>query len=423
MDVLYERSAGADVHRDTVVVTVRWREKTHDQQETRTFEAFQDGLDAMCRWLVEQQVPVIGLESTGVYWMPVVRAIQQQCPQCVVWLVNPLHVKKVPGRKTDVTDSQWLAKLVMHGLVSPSFVPSPQLMDLRVLTRFRTRLVSQRTSLKNRAVGTMERAGIKLASVCSDVFGVSGRRILDALLDGKLTAAQMSELALSRLRAKKAELERALAVSLSPTHAFVLRKLLAQLDATDTDLQEVDRRIRDLLRPYAPDVELLRSLPGLDDVSIAAILAETGPDMTVFPTADNLGAWAGLCPGSRESAGKSKPAAMRKGDKYLRTILVQVAATLATRQSKKKEPIHWQRKYRQLVPRLGKLKALCAIARRILVAAYYVLRDRKPYAEPLPRPPSPQTAKKVLDRCLSRIRELGYEVTVAPLTPPTPEVS
>jgi transposase len=158
-------------------------------------------------------------------------------------------------------------------------------------------------------------------------------------------------------------------------------------------------------------------------VSIAAILAETGPDMTVFPTADKLGAWAGLSPGSRESAGKSKPAAMRKGDKYLRTILVQVAATLATRQSKKKPPLFWQRKYRQLVPRLGKLKALCAIARRILGAVYYVLRDRKSYTEPVPRPPSPKTAKKLLDRYLSRIRELGYEATIAPMTPPTPEVS
>jgi transposase len=368
----------------------------------------------MCQWLIEQQVQVIGLESTGVYWMPVVRALQQ-CTRCIVWLVNPLHVKKVPGRKTDVTDSQWLAKLVMHGLVSPSFVPSTKLADLRELTRFRTRLISHRTSLKNRILRALERAGIKLASVCSDVFGKSGRSILAALLEGKQTVAEMSDLAKTALRKKKPELERALAVSMSLSGQFIMRKLLAQLDAVDADLHDVDQRIQQLLEPFAEEVALLRSVPGLDDVSIAAILAETGPDMSVFPSANNLSAWAGLSPGSRESAGKHKAAAMRKGDKYLRTMLVEVAAALAPRKSKK-EPLLWQRKYRQLIPRLGKMKALCAIARRILVAVYYVLRDRKPYEQPAPALLSPSAAKRQIGRLLSHLRHLGYEATLTPIS-------
>jgi len=315
----------------------------------------------------------------------------------------------------------------MHGLVSPSFVPSAHLAELRDVTRFRTHLVGQRTSLKNRIVRALERAGIKLASVCSDVFGATGRRILAALLQGKSSAAQMSDLAMTSLRKKKFELERALAVTLSPTTLFLLRMLLTQLDATDANLRELDGRIRLLLAPYAPEVELLHSIPGLDQVSIAALLAETGPDMSVFPTADKLSAWAGLSPGSRESAGKAKAATLRKGDKYLRTIMVEVAAALAPRTSAKKQPLFWQRKYRQLVPRLGKLKALCAIARRILVAAYYVLRDRKPYQPPSPQPPSPKSAKRLLDRYLSRIRELGYEAALVPIQSiilhPTAEVS
>jgi transposase len=410
MDVLFDTSAGIDVHRDTVVVTVRCRRGRRETQETKTFDTFRDGLDAMSEWLAHEQVGVVALESTGVYWMPVARALQERC-RSALWLVNPHQVKKVPGRKTDVTDSQWLAKLAMHGLVSPSFLASPVLTELRKLTRFRKRLVADETSVKNRITRELEMSGIKLASVCTDVFGKSGRRMLDALLDGSKTPEVMADLALGLLRKKRALLERALAGQLSNATRLVLRKLLARLDALKADVVELDHAISQLMRPLERERQLLETVPSLSTVSSSAILAEIGGDMSVFPSADHLASWSGLCPGSCESAGKSKRVATRKGDKYLRTMLVEVATCFTLRRARDH---FWARKYRQLAPRLGKKKALCAIARRILVAIYYMLRDGKPYEEPTPRPPSPKTVQRTRDRCLEQLQALGYEVTLVP---------
>jgi transposase len=216
MEVIFEVSAGADVHRDTVVVSIRKRtDGVRERVETRTFATFHDSLLQMVTWLDEHEVPIIGLESTGVYWKPIVRVMQLRSPKRVIWLVNPAEVKKVPGRKTDVTDSQWLSKLVMHGLVSPSFLPGPELEELRKLTRFRTKLTGEQTSYKNRLLKELESSGIKLASVCSDVFGKSGRAMLKALLQGGHTAAEIAELAVGALRTKIPTLERAVSGSFS----------------------------------------------------------------------------------------------------------------------------------------------------------------------------------------------------------------
>ena len=356
-------------------------------------------------WLDEHQVPIVGLESTNVYWKPVVRALQLGSSRRVLWLVNPAEVKKVPGRKTDVKDSEWLSKLVMHGLVSPSFLPPPELEELRKLTRYRTRLIAEQTSCKNRVLKELESSGVKLASVCSDVFGKSGRAMLDALLEGSCSAAEIADLALGRMRSKLDTIARAVDGGFSAATQFVLKQLRGRLDQIQSDLQALDAEIQQRLVAYQPEVELLKSVPGLELTSIAAVVAETGPDMSVFGSADQLAAWSGLAPGSNESAGKTKSAPTRKGDKYLRTMLVQAAwAAVKTRGA------FWKQKFGQLVARLGPKKAIVAIARKMLVAIFYILRDATPYRAPEPAAPSPKSIRRLIER----VEALGFQVTPRP---------
>lgn len=411
METLFKVSAGIDVHRDTVVVSIRKRdERDHEKVETRTFETFHDTLVKMAEWLDEHEVEAVGLESTGVYWKPVVRELQLRSPKRILWLVNPAEVKKVPGRKTDVNDSQWLSKLVMHGLVRPSFLPPLEQEELRKLTRFRTKLVAEQTSFKNRILKEMESAGIKLASVCSDPLGKSGRAMLEALLAGTQAPAQVAQLALGSLRKKIPTLERAVCGSFSEATRFILKQMVARLDQIQRDMKELDEQIQTRLTGHETEVELLLSLPGLDRVAIAAVVAEIGGDMSVFGSADQLAAWGGLCPGSNESAGKSKSAPTRKGDKYLRTILVQAAwSAVRTRGS------FWKQKFGQLVVRLGPKKAIVAIARKMLVAIYYMLRDGTLYQPPLPPLPSPEKQKRLVHKYTQQLASLGFQVALTPI--------
>jgi transposase len=410
MEVLYEVSAGIDVHRDTVVVSVRARDaRDKERVETRTFETFHDTLVEMRAWLDQHDVQIVGLESTGVYWKPVVRVLQQSPSRRVLWLVNPAEVKKVPGRKTDVKDSEWLSKLVMHGLVSPSFLPAPELDELRKLTRYRTRLIAEQTSCKNRALKELESSGIKLASVCSDVFGKSGRAMLDALLEGSRSPAEVADLARGRMRPKVDTIARAVDGGFTSATRFVLAQLLRRLDQLLADLEALDAQIQQRLSAHQPEVELLTSMSGLAPTSIAAVLAETGPDMSVFGSADQLAAWSGLAPGSNESAGKSKSAPTRKGDKYLRTILVQAAWSAV-----KARETFWKQKFGQLAARLGPKKAIVAIARKMLVAIFYILRDATPYRAPEPAAPSSRAVRRLIER----VEALGFQVTPRPTATP-----
>jgi transposase len=403
LEILYEVAAGIDVHRDTLVVSIRKNDgRGQERVETRTFETFHDSLLEMNAWLDANDVPVVGLESTGVYWKPVVRVIQLVSPKRVVWLVNPAEVKRVPGRKTDKKDSRWISKLVMYGLVSPSFLPSPEQEELRKLTRYRYRLVSDKVSLKNRIIKELESAGIKLASVCSDVLGKSGRDMLDALLEGGKTPAEIADLARGRLRSKLGLLERAAHGSFSVTVRLILRQMLARLDDNAHDTEIIDDEIRNRLLPHMADVERLQSVPGLATTSIAAVIAEAGTDMSMFETSDHLTAWAGLSPGSNESAGKSKSTRARKGDKYLRTMLVQAAwAAVRTRAT------FWRYQFHRLAARLGPAKTIVAIARKMLVTIFYILRDSVTYKPPELAPPSPKAVRRLVER----LAALGYQVS------------
>jgi transposase len=409
MERMFDVAAGIDVHRDTVVVTVRRRLSARDDQKTRTFETFRDSLVEMTSWLTSEGAQVVGLESTGVYWQPVVRALKEHLASAQVWLLNASHVKQMPGRKSDVTDSQWLSRLVMYGHVSPSFLPSADLCELRKLTRHRTKVVADHTRYKNRIIKELEASGVKLASVCSDPLGQTARAILDILIEGEdVSPNRIAAVARGKLRRKVDLLARAVRDTLTPSTAIVLRQMLVRLDSLDVDICALDAEITRLLQPYHEHVARLCEIPGIDRVAAGSILAETGPDLTSFPTPRHLASWAGLSPGSNESAGKAKPSPTRKGNKYLRTILVQCATS-----AKGTKETFWQRRYRQLV-RLGPKKATVALARRLLHTVYAILKFSRPYKDPELASLPPQRLQRTIQSLTTRLEGLGFQVTLQP---------
>jgi len=402
-------AAGIDVHRDTVVVTLRRHSVDGDDKlETKTFETFRDSLIEMTQWLVTEGTEAVGLESTGVYWMPVVRVLQEMSTLLVL-LVNPLDIKRQAGRKTDVKDSVRISELVLYGLVSPSYLASREQSELRKLTRHRTRLTADQTRYKNRIVKELESSGVKLASVLSECLGVSGRAMIEALLDGKSTPEQIADLAQGVARRNIPTFKRAVQGAFTPSTAFVLRQLLRLLDDVDAQLSSIDVEIERLSQPLKEDRVLLHSAPGIGEVASAAVLAEIGGDMSVFPSARHCTAWAGVCPGSEESAGKSKSAPARKGNKFVRTILVQCSwAAVRTKGS------IYQDTFRRLCPRLGPKQAIVAIARKMLTAIYYMLRDRVPFAPTRPADQSPELRARLLRRHMKALQDLGFDVGLTP---------
>jgi transposase len=410
-------AAGIDVHRDTVVVTVRRKMPglEEDKVETRTFETFRDALVKMTAWLQEENVEAVGLESTGVYWMPVVRVIQEEAPKLLVWLVNPVDVKRRAGRKTDRKDSRWLSELVLYGMVTPSYLPSHEQSELRKLTRHRTKLVADRTRYQNRILKELEGSGVKLASVMTNCLGKSGRAIIDALLAQELSLDQIADLARGSLRKKLPQIRRAIEGSFTPSTKIVLRQLLALHDSVLHQASMIDDEVRRLLAPLTHEHAVAITIPGIDETSAAAILAELGIDMSLFPSSKHLTAWAGLAPGSEESAGKAKAAPARKGNKYLRTSMVQ-SAWGATRT----KDCHWRQVFLRLRSRLGPKKAIVAIARKMLVALYHMLRDNVPFRAPDQQPIPEALKARIANRLAQRLEALGFAVT---LSAPQPGVS
>jgi transposase len=411
MEVLYPIVAGLDVHRDTVVVTIlkalsngqRWK-------ETKTFETFADELGAMVVWLDEHAVPIVAMESTGVYWKPIYRVLQGHTPGRTTWLINPTHVKNVPGRKTDVSDSHWIAQLLMHGLLSPSFLPEGHCLELRKLTRLRKKLVGDRASLTNRIIKGLEDSGVKLSGVIADVMGRSGRAMIEALLEGGQPIEQMADLARGRMKQKRAQLRRALAVDLSETSKFEIRVLLKLADELTASISALDQRIIQMVQPMRAEAERLLAVPGLKGVVVAAVLAEIGTNMSVFASSGRIVSWAGLSPGSRESAGKRMQAPTRRGSYWLRIFLVEAAwSAVRTRGT------FWSRKYRSLAARLGSKQAIVAIARRILVAVYYILRDGVPYRELGPSYMASSDVERRVRYLVAQLRLLGKDVELKPI--------
>jgi transposase len=407
MEATVERCAGLDVHQASVVACVLLGEPGRKpRKEIRTFATLTRDLEALRDWLKELGVTHVGMESTGVYWKPVHAILEGHF---VLIVGNAHHIKAVPGRKTDVKDAEWLADLVRHGLIKPSFVPPLAIRELRDLVRLRRSLAEARTTERNRTLKLLETANIKLASIASEVFGVSGMAMLKALVANKAAPAEMAELARGKLRCKREPLALALEGRMSEHHRYVLAFHLRRLAAIEQDLRTLDARIEERVQPFQAQRRRLQQIPGVDALVAATIIAEIGINMSVFGNAMRLAAWAGVCPGNHQSAGKHKSGTTRRGNVYLKTALV-TAAVCAARQ----RGSYYKDKYHRLRARRGRLRAAMAIAHKILIAAYHMLAGGVPYRELGEAFLDQQARQRTLRHLLHRLNHLGYDVMLQP---------
>jgi transposase len=406
MEAIVERVGGVDVGQATVVATVlvgAAHERT--KKETRTFRTVTRELLALREWFLGKGVTHVALEGTGIYWRPVYELLEDAFDMI---LGNAQHIKNVPGRKTDVKDSEWLADLTRHGLIAKSFVPPKPLRRLRELLRYRRKLMESRTAERNRLLKLLETANIKLASVVTDVFGVSGRLMLRALIDGDRPPAAIATLAKGVLRKKVGELEQALEGRLDEHHRFLLELQLRRLDQVDADLTTLDAHIDEALAPYQEQCHALQQIPGVSRVVGAVIVAELGTDMTVFRSAQHAAAWAGVCPGNNESAGKRKRAGARKGNVHLRTALVEAAVAASH-----KKGSYLRDKFYRLRARRGTKRAAMAIGHKILIAAYHMLATGMPYRDLGATYLDAVDKRRTTRNLVRRLERLGYDVTLA----------
>ena len=409
MEAIIERAAGLDVHQGSVVACVIIGSPgRRPARETRTFGTMPRDLAALREWLLGMGVTHVGMESTGVYWQPVHAALEGAFTLIVG---NAAHMRNVPGRKTDVKDAEWTADLVRHGLVRASFVPPPEVRVLRELVRHRKALAGSLAAERNRTLKLLEGAGIKLAGVMSDVFGVSGMLMLHALADGTAAPAAMANLAKRRLRRKVDQLALALDGRPAEHQRFLLRLHLRRLGEIGRDLAELEAAIAAAVRPFAARQALLMTIPGVNALTAAAIIAEIGVDMAAFGPARRLAAWAGVCPANHESAGKRKKRGTRKGDMHLKATPVTAAISASQARG-----TYLRDKFHRLKARMSAKKAAVAIAHKILVAVFHMLQRAATFAELgadyLDRLDKHRTAK----RLVRRRDALGYDVMLRPKT-------
>jgi len=405
MELLIPRCAGMDVHQATVVVTVRAPGDPGERRSvTETFGTMTPDLLALREWLQAQGVTHVALESTGVYWKPVYYVLEDAF---TLLLINMHELKRVPGRKTDVKDSEWLAQLLECGLLKASFVPPPAIRDLRDLTRYRVQQVRDQAQETNRLHKVLEDAGVKLSTVVSDVMGVSGRAMLAALLEGKSDPVALADLARGRLRSKLPALQRALQGRFRPHHAFLLRQILSKIDFLEETIAHLTEEIDTRIRPFEPMLTALDTIPGVNRIAAISIVAETGGDMTRFPSAGHLCSWGAMCPGQNESAGKRRSGKTRKGNVYLRRTLIQSALT-ATR----KRDCALQTRYHRVKRQRGHKKAVVAVGHQILEIAYYVMRDGVAYHELGSDYFVRRDRERTKRRSIQQLEALGYRVTL-----------
>ncbi len=407
MQTVIERGCGLDVHQATVVACLLIvRKDGKVQKQMRTFGTTTRELVGLREWLLSEGCTQVALESTGVYWKPIY-AILEGALEIVV--ANAQHIKKVPGRKTDVKDAEWIADLLCHGLLRSSFVPPKPIRELRDLMRYRRKLVESQAAERNRLLKVLETANIKLASVATDVFGMSGRLMLRALIAGKATPQEMAELAKGLLRKKIPELQLALEGKLEEHHRFLLELQLQRLEAAEKDLAALEQRIQQRLEPYAAQLALLDEIPGVDWTLAAVIIAELGVDMSVFGSVSQLASWAGVCPGNNESAGKRKSSRIPSGNVYLKSGLVEAANAAA-----RAKGTYLRDKFFRLKARRGYKRAVVAVAHKILVAIYHMLSQQVSYND-LGDLYLDKLNKNHLTRNLvHRLERLGYAVTLTP---------
>jgi transposase len=405
MEVLFRSCCGLDVHAQTVVACLL----KDGCKTTRTFSTMTGQLLLLADWLVSEECLHVAIESTGVYWRPVFNILEGLIP---VMLVNARHVKAVPGRKTDVRDCEWLADLLRHGLLKPSFIPPPEIRELRELTRYRQTLVKDKTSVANRVQRIAESGNIKLSQVASDALGKSARLMLRALSEGETDNQKLAQLARGRLRTKQVQLEEALIGRLTAAQRFVLKELLDRFEQLEAALlrvtQKIESEIAGCQNSFVGEaVELLQTIPGVGQQVAEVVVSEIGVEMACFPSDKHLASWAGMCPGSHESAGKQKSGKRRKGNHHLQRMLTQ-AAWAATRTKE----TYLAAQYKRLVRHKGKQRALVAVGHSILVIAYHLLSSKASYQELGGNYFDRLNVESLQRRLINKLEALGVKVTV-----------
>lgn len=419
MEVMHDRVAGLDVHKETIVACVRVMKGRKASREHRTFGATTKELETLLAWLMECGCTHVAMEATGVYWKPVWNILSDGKFELI--LANAAHIKNVPGRKTDVNDATWIADLTACGLIKASFVPEEEIQELRSLLRARKQLGREQVSHVQRIQKALEEANIKLDSVISDIVGFSGRQMIQAMIDGVRDPRKLAALASTRIKAKPKDLYDALHGRLTDHHRFMLRLHLGQYDALASSIKEIDQEVDAAIarmdkeassghRPFRDLIKLLCTIPGVSTLSATWILAEIGRDMSRFPTAGHLVAWAGLCPGANESAGKRKSSRLRKGAPWLKTQLVQ-CAWAATR----KKESYYKAQFNRLKARRGPKKAVCAVAASILTASYHMLKDGVAHRDLGAAHFDQRSPEVKAKRLVAQLAKLGYQAELKPI--------
>jgi transposase len=409
MELLHAHCAGLDVHKATVVACVRHHMPDGTaKREVRTFATTTQGLLELAEWLSSEGCTCVGMEATGVYWKPVWHILSGGDFELI--LANAQHVKNVPGRKTDVIDAAWLADLVAHGLMRASFVPDGETQVMRSLLRTRKQLVRERTSHVQRIQKTLEEANVKLDSVISDVLGVSGRKMLRAMIAGETDPAKLAALAGPGIKAVPAELREALRGRIMPHHRFLLDEHLHHIEQLDAFVERIDQQVEARIAPFCAAVEQVSSIPGIAELSARGIIAETGIDMSRFPTERNFVAWIGYCPRNDESAGKRRSNRMRKGAPWLRTILNQCAKAAS-----RSKGTYFEALFHRIRARRGTKKAIGAVAASLATTIYHMLKDGTFYQDLGPDHFTKRNKTAHTKRLVTRLQSLGYDVQISPL--------
>src|SRR5215208_3177447 len=410
LQALYARACGLDVHKKLVVACVRILDSKDGtvQSTLRKFGTMSADLMELRQWLAELKVTHVAMESTGVYWQPVFNMLEGHF---TTWVVNAQHIKKVPGRKTDVKDAEWIAQLMQCGLLRPSFVPDRQQRELRDLTRQLTKLVQQRNAVDNRIQKVLETANIKLGSVASDVLGVSGRKMIEGLLAGEKDVTVLADLARSQLRGKIPELQRALQGDLTEHHRFLLRQLLGQYDFLEKQIASVSERFGAVAPPsFRAAVEQLDVIMGVGERGARALLAETGTDMSRFPSHKHFASWAGRCPGNHESAGKRKTGKTPAANRHLDAVLTEIAHSAVRSKNS-----YFKAQYHRLAGRRGKKRAIGAVKHSLLVTIYYMLRDDRPFQDLGADHFNRINPQQRIRFHVRKLQELGQAVEISPM--------
>ena len=408
MEVLHPHCAGLDVHKESVVACVRHMMDGKVGTGVKTFKTTTQELMTLSDWLSAEGVTHIAMEATGVYWKPVWHILADGEFELV--LANAAHVKNVPGRKTDVNDAMWLADLIAHGLIRASFVPGEPTQQMRDLLRTRKQFVRERSGHTQRIQKTLEDANIKLDSVISDIAGLSGRRMIEALIAGETEPQTLADLAHGRIHATKAELEAALRGRVTAHHRFMLRLHLNHLDAVDAAIFSIDKEIDLNVEPFRAAIERLTTIPGIGSLAAEVMVSEIGADMSRFETAGHLISWAGLCPKNDESAGKRRSTRMKKGAPWLKTTLIQCAWAAS-----RSKGSYLQAQYLRIRSRRGPKKAVGAVAASILTAAYHMLKNGTLYQDLGANHFDRRAKGKHALRLVNRLQSLGFAVQITPM--------